>query len=128
MKIEINKQTLYYDIRNMQGGRDCRIYRPVSKKVIFDIYNSGDYNQTELASLLKISVSTVMQTCQRVKKGMYDGITTKNVYSVTNKKAHETTLQDLLDKAKGNLVVAEKAVLEIEVAMKVMAKHGLKVS
>jgi len=139
MEIKLAGKTLYYD--NMNRGRR---YRPISKQVIYDISLKNKFTRVELARLLEISATTLLTIINGGKKGLYVGIESTKVYSITEKAPEKTTLEKqyninkkLIDKCtkemeeakqfNDNVDKARNAGVDLEVLLQVSVKKEVEV-
>ncbi len=85
----LENKILYYDL---EGER--KVFRPISKKDIGDIYDNteGKYTYTSLATILRVGTSTISKIVADNRNGKFDGIDNVQVYKMTERKAQETTL------------------------------------
>ena len=90
-KVKLSNKELYYDLNKTTG---VRIYRPISKQIIYDIYKLGKLTNKEITDTLSMAPSTLLRLVKQAEVGLFKGINNKQVLTVTEREPIITTFKE----------------------------------
>ena len=134
--IKLGEEILFYDLVKNQSG-SYRMYRPISKNIVCKALSNSGMSYSTMGKTLGICGNTVRNWVNQYEQGLYKGVNSENVKTVTAQKPKETTLNEryraykqMLDSDEIKLATtfvdnyekAEEAGIDLEVLMSMSMK------